>query len=214
MISRSFILLAALLSPSAVAQQVTQPVIQSAPASPAVLSPASSTTAKGDWPVEVSSSTYVIGPGDTIQLSVWKEPGMSNPSVAVRPDGEISLALLGDIPAAGQTPMALSNDIATRLKKYVNDPLVTVTVLMVHPKEIYIIGEIAHTGAVQLTPTMTPLQAIAAAGGLSSFAKTKLYILRKGAAKESKISFDYKKALKTGDQQGITLIPGDTIVVP
>ena len=139
---------------------------------------------------------------------------MSASSLAVRPDGEVSLALLGDIPAAGQTPMALSEDLAMRLKKYVNDPLVTVTVLTVHPKEIYIIGEVSHIGAVQLTPTMTPLQAIAAAGGLSSFAKSKLYILRKGPSKETKIPFDYKKALKTGDQQGITLMAGDTIVVP
>lgn len=140
---------------------------------------------------------------------------MSNPSVPVRPDGMISLSLLGDIPAAGQTPMQLSTDVATRLKKYVNDPLVTVTVLNVQQKEVYLLGEIQKTGPVALAPGMTPLQVIAAAGGLSPFAKAKrIYILRRSAGKQSKIAFDYKKAIKNGDLQGVSLLPGDTIVVP
>lgn len=176
--------------------------------------PGSSPVAADGASAQVSSDTYIIGPGDVLQMSVWKEPAMSAGSVPVRPDGEISLALLGDVTAAGTTPMALSKDIAARMKKYVNDPLVTVTVVAVAPKQIYLIGEIAHTGPIVLTPDMTVLQAIAAGGGLSPYAKKNLYILRKGKGKETKIPFDYKKALKSGDQQGVVLAPGDTLVVP
>ena len=209
------ILFCGLCSTAVPAQQGTRPVLQATPA-PAASQAAAPATVLGDArPSEISSSTYIIGAGDTLQLNVWKEPGMSVAGVPVRPDGQISLALLGDISAAGLTPMALGNDIAGRLKKYVNEPLVTVTVLAVNPKEIFFIGEIAHTGAITLVPGMTPLQAISAAGGLTPFAKkTKLYILRKVSGKEQKIRFDYKKALKNGDEQGVTLMPGDTIVAP
>jgi polysaccharide export outer membrane protein len=190
--------------------QQTRPVLQ---ATPAAVEPAQAPAA-AQTPPQVSSDSYIIGPGDVLQLSVWKEPSMSNPNVPVRPDGDISLALLGDVPAAGVTPMTLGKDIALRLKKYVNDPLVTITVLNVQPKQIYLIGEIGHTGAIVLTPDMTVLQAIAAGGGLTPYAKKKLYILRKGPGKETKIPFDFKKAFRDGDQQGVTLRAGDTIVVP
>ncbi len=162
----------------------------------------------------VSSETYIIGAGDTLQLNVWKEPSFSSAGLAVRPDGRISLPLVGDVAAAGMTPMSLGLDVADRLKKYINDPLVTVTMISITPKEIFLIGEIGRTGPIVLAPGMTTLQAIAVAGGLSPFAKKKLYILRKSAKGEQKIPFDYKKALKTGDAQGITLMPGDTIVAP
>lgn len=165
-------------------------------------------------PPEASSSTYIINSGDTIQVNVWKEPTLSG-SFPVRPDGMISLALVGDLPAADFTPMRLSLDIAARLKKYVNDPNVTVTVLAVRPKQVYLIGEVVRIGPVVITPEMTPLQVISAAGGLSPYAKGKrIYILRGEPGKQKKIPYDYKKALKSGDEQGVTLIPGDTIVVP
>ncbi len=145
---------------------------------------------------------------------VWREPGLSG-SFPVRPDGMISLALIGDLQASGFTPMHLSEDVAQRLKKFVNDPSVTVTVLGVHPKEIFLLGEVSRVGALPLTDDMTPLQAISAAGGLSPFAKAKrIYILRTEQGRQRKIPFDYKKAIKDGNQQGVSLSPGDTIVVP
>ena len=111
--------------------------------------------------------------------------------------------------------MQLGAAIATRLKKYVDDPLVTVTVLAVRVKQVFLIGEVGHVGAVPITPDMTPLQAIAAAGGLTPYANAKkVYILRTVDGKEKKLPFNYKKALKDGDEQGISLLPGDTIVVP
>lgn len=126
----------------------------------------------------------------------------------------ISLVLVGDLPAAGLTPMALSNDIATRLKKYIQDPVVTVVVLGVNSQRIFMVGEVGHVGPVMLTPGMTPLQAIVTAGGLSQFANSKrIYILRAVAGKQQKIPFNYKQAVK-GIDEGVSLLPGDTIVVP
>jgi polysaccharide export outer membrane protein len=157
---------------------------------------------------------YVLAPEDSVQITVWKEPALSG-TLPIRPDGMISLALLGDLKAAGSTPMMLSNDIAIRLKKYVNDPRVTVTVLGVHVDKIFLLGEVGHVGELPLTLGMTPLQAISAAGGLTPYANAKhIYILRKQGGQERRIPFNYKKALKNGDEQGVSLIPGDTIVVP
>ena len=162
----------------------------------------------------VVASTYVIRPQDNLEINVWKEPGLSG-TLPVRPDGMISLSLLGDLPASGFTPMQLSADITTRLKKFINDPSVTVTVLGVHAQQIYLLGEIGHIGPIPFTADMTPLQAISVGGGLSPFANPKkIYILRGEQGKQKKIPFDYKKAIKDGNQQGISLMPGDTIVVP
>jgi polysaccharide export outer membrane protein len=144
---------------------------------------------------------------------VWKEPTLSG-TVPVRPDGMISMVLVGDLKAAGMTPMALSADISQRLKKYIQDPVVTVVVLGVNSQRIFTVGEVAHVGPIMMTPGMTVLQAIVAAGGLTQFANSKkIYILRSVAGKQEKLPFNYKLALK-GDNQGIALLPGDTIVVP
>jgi polysaccharide export outer membrane protein len=144
---------------------------------------------------------------------VWKEPTLSG-TIPVRPDGMISLVLVGDLKAAGLTPMALSADIGQRLKKYIQDPVVTVVVLGVNSQRVFTVGEVNKVGPIMMTPGMTPLQAIVTAGGLTQFANSKrIYILRTVGGKQQKIPFNYKQALK-GDNQGVSLIPGDTIVVP
>ena len=157
---------------------------------------------------------YMIGPGDSLEVNVWKEPGISG-TLPVRPDGMISLSLVGDLKAAGLTPMGLSTEITDHLKKFINDPSVTVTVLGVNSKHVFLIGEIQKPGELPLTPGLTPLQAIASAGGLTPYANGKhIYILRGVAGRQQKIPFDYKKAIKYGDSQGVVLVTGDTIVVP
>lgn len=175
--------------------------------------PAPVTDAAAQAPANVSAS-YVISRGDTIQVSVWREPSISG-TFPVRPDGMISLSLLGDTAAAGFTPMKLGDDIAGRLKKFINDPNVTVTVVSVRPKEIYLMGEVNHVGPVPIEEDMTVLQAIAAGGGITPYANgKKMYILRSEEGKQKKIPFDYKKAIKGDTSQAVTLLPGDTIVVP
>jgi polysaccharide export outer membrane protein len=161
----------------------------------------------------IDPERYVIGAEDSLQITVWKEPTLSG-TIPVRPDGMISMVLVGDLRAAGLTPMALSADISQKLKKYIQDPVVTVVVLGVNSQRIFTVGELNKVGPVMLTPGMTPLQAIVTAGGLTQFANSKhIYILRTVAGKQQKIPFNYKQALK-GDNQGVALVPGDTIVVP
>ncbi|HWB33584.1 MAG TPA: polysaccharide biosynthesis/export family protein [Acidobacteriaceae bacterium] len=191
------------------AQTAGKPVLTPAEPPPSTAAPQPAIQAGG--PAE--SATYVIGPQDQIQVTVWKEPQLSG-SLVVRPDGKISLPLLNDIQAAGYTPTQLSNNIAEQLKKFLTDPVVDVTVVAVNSKRVYMVGEIAHVGPIQIMPGMTVLQAIATAGGLTPYANAKkIYILRGDPAHQKQIRFDYNKA-KKGDMQGIVLEPGDTIVVP
>ena len=170
-------------------------------------------------PAAVKSATadpsgYVIGAEDTLQITVWREPSLTG-AVPVRPDGMISMPLVGDLKAAGVSPMQLSSDIAARLRKFIQEPTVSVTVTGVNSQRVYMIGEVGKVGALPLTAGMTPLQAIAAAGGLNNFANSKrIYILRGVPGKQQKIPFNYKQALRGDNKQDISLQPGDTIVVP
>lgn len=196
---------------SGVSQQI-QPTSPSVAAEKSA--PASAESQKTSSADSSDIAHYIIGPEDTLQITVWKEPTLSG-TVPVRPDGRISLVLLGDLPAAGMTPMQLSADITQRLKKYIQEPSVSVVVLAVNSQRIFLIGEVGHVGAIPMTAGMTPLQAIASAGGLTPFANSKhIYILRGTGAAQKKIPFDYKKALKGESKQDVSLEPGDTIVVP
>jgi polysaccharide export outer membrane protein len=162
----------------------------------------------------VDNAHYIVGAEDTLQVTVWKEPSLSG-TIPVRPDGMISLVLVGDLQAAGRTPMQLSDDITTKLKKYIQDPNVSVLVMGVNSQKIFLVGEVGHVGPIMMTPGMSPLQAIAAAGGLTPYANSKkIYILRGEAGKQQKIPFNYKQALKGEETQSVALKPGDTIVVP
>ena len=158
---------------------------------------------------------YVIGPDDVLHISVWKENELSG-QVAVRPDGKISLALLNDIQAAGNTPTQLAAQITEKLKQYVTDPRVTVTVVQMNSRKIFIMGEVARAGAFPMLPNMTLMQALSSAGGFSPYANTKkMYLLRTENGKQTKMPINYK-ALISGNapEQNIPLKPGDTIVVP
>jgi polysaccharide export outer membrane protein len=187
-------------------------------AAPTVAVPADAAAGAGasadPAPVQDLDPNYILGTDDAINVHVWKEPTISGPLV-IRPDGRISLPLVGDVPATGMTPMALAAEISEQLKKFINDPSVTVTVTAVNSRKIFFIGEVTRSGPVPMTREMTMLQAISAAGGLTPYAnKRKIYILRGEKGNQKKILFDYTKALKQGNQQGVELLPGDTIVVP
>ena len=190
--------------------QAAKPVLTPAP-EPATPPPAP--VAAPATPASVGAG-YVIGPDDVLQVTVWKEQTLSG-TFPVRPDGMISMVLLGDVKAAGLTPEQLSATLTTQYKKYIQDPLVTVLVQQVNSQRIFVVGEVGHVGAIPITPGMTPLQAIASAGGLSPYAhKTRIYILRGPQGKQEKIPFNYKEALRGDNSQNITLQPNDTVVVP
>jgi polysaccharide export outer membrane protein len=200
---------------SLAAQVPSQPAAATGNAAPVgqTTAPAVSPAASANYAGPMDANRYVIGPEDSLQITVWKEPTLSG-TIPVRPDGMISLVLVGDIPAAGMTPTALSTDISQRLKKYIQDPVVTVVVLGVNSQRVFLVGEVGKVGPVVMTPGMTPLQAIVTGGGLTQFASSKrIYILRTTAGKQQKIPFNYKQALK-GENSGVSLLPGDTIVVP
>lgn len=165
-------------------------------------------------PMSEASATYVIGADDTLYISVWKEPELTE-TIPVRADGMISLPLLNDVQAAGLTPMQLGAAITEKLKKYVSEPHVTVIVTQMNSKRVYVTGEVLHPGAMNLTPEMTVLQALASAG-FSQFANTKsIYVLRNENGAQKKYPVNYKQLIKgQGNGRNIMLKPGDTIVVP
>jgi polysaccharide export outer membrane protein len=165
-------------------------------------------------PAAASADSYVIGPSDVLIITVWKEPTLSG-NMLVRPDGMISLALLGDVQAAGLTPLQLADQIAAKLKKFIQEPNVSVVISQIHSKVIYLLGEVVKRGPVEMTPGMTLLAAIASGGGLTDFANPKkVYILRNEAGTQTKIPVNYKQALKGDPAINVVLKPGDTIVVP
>src|SRR5713226_2116398 len=165
-------------------------------------------------PLPQVSASYKIGPDDTLFVSVWKEPDLTN-SLPVRADGMISMPLLNDVQAAGLTPMQLGASITEKLKKFVSDPHVTVVVTQMNSQRIYVTGEVSHSGAVNLLPDMTVLQALAGAG-FSQFANTKgIYVLRNENGTQKRYPVNYKKLVRgQAPEQNILLKPGDTIVVP
>jgi polysaccharide export outer membrane protein len=168
------------------------------------------TEPQGPW----NAPDYVIGPDDTLHISVWKEPDLSE-TLPVRPDGKISMPLLDDIPAAGMTPELLKELITARLKKYIADPRVTVVVTGMNSRRIFVTGEVTHSGPLPLLPHMTVLQALAQAG-FTQFANLKaIYLLRTENGKQAKLPFNYKEVVKGNHpEQNIVLKPGDTVVVP
>jgi polysaccharide biosynthesis/export protein len=158
---------------------------------------------------------YVIGAGDVLQISVWKEPDASVPSVVVRSDGAISIPLIREVHAAGLTPRQLEEALGEKFNQIIRDADVTVLVKEIHSEKIYMLGAVKKEGPISMTAPMTVLQAIAEAGGLTDYAKrNKVYVLRNDSTKQIKIPCDYDAAMKGNPQFNIQLKPGDTIVVP
>lgn len=158
---------------------------------------------------------YLIGPEDVLNISVWKEPDITQ-RVLVRPDGKISLPLVNDVQAAGLTPRQLASSVTIGLRKYLADPQVTVVVTQINSQRIYVLGEVTRAGTYPLLPNVTVLQALSSAGGFTQFANTnKICVLRDEAGKQVKFLFSYKDVLRgRRPEQNILLRAGDTIVVP
>ncbi len=161
---------------------------------------------------------YLIGPEDVLEISVWKNPDLSK-QVVVRPDGMISLPLLGDVLAAGRTPGQLQNEIVEKLKEYQQNVVVSVIVQNVLGYNYFILGEVKSPGVYTMKKKTTLLQAIAIAGGFNQFAaENKITIIREktdGSNAQEKIKIRFKDILKKADSEmNLVLKPGDTIYVP
>jgi polysaccharide export outer membrane protein len=156
---------------------------------------------------------YRLAPGDKLRIEVYKDQQLSQ-SVQVRPDGKITLPLIGDLDAAGQAPMALRETITQALREYVTNPTVTVIVVETTAPLAYVMGEVGHPGSITLQGgSVNVLQALAMAGGLKDFANTKnIRILRKTTTGVNPIPFNYKDAIRGAAP--VYLQPGDTVIVP
>ena len=168
------------------------------------------------WSAKSQSSDYRIGAGDMIEVSTWKEPELSRKEVLVRVDGKISFPLIGDIQAAGMTPVELTETIQKGLKDYVTSPVVTVTITNPGSQKVYILGEVLKTGEYPLYKTLTVLQAFALAGGFTQWAsKDEIILLRKEGGKEKIYKINYKDIVRGRESENnLTLQANDTIVVP
>jgi polysaccharide export outer membrane protein len=159
---------------------------------------------------------YIIGPSDVLAVNVWKDTELTR-TVTVRPDGKISLPLIGELAVSGLTASSVQRLITQRLTEYVSKPQVTVIVQEVKSKTYIVVGKVAKPGAYELGKPTSVLEAIAIAGGFLDFAKPdKVYIIRQrdGGPSET-LHFDYKKVIKGKNaEQNVELKNGDTIVVP
>ena len=157
---------------------------------------------------------YQLGAGDKLRIEVYRDTQLSQ-SVQVRPDGKITLPLVGDVQAAGKTTAELDEDITRELKVYMNNPSVTVIVVEATAATAYIIGSVNHPGAVALQGPITVLQGLALAGGLTDWANRKgIRILRKSSSGTQTIAFNYNDAIKGSSAAATMLRAGDTVVVP
>jgi len=162
------------------------------------------------------SDELVIGPDDVLVINVWKEPEVSQ-TVPVRPDGKISLPLIGTVMASGLTPTQLQASITRELESYLSHPGVTVIVHEVKSQRFVVVGQVAKPGGYELQTPMTVLDAIAGAGGPLEYAKLKsIYVLRTGPnGNPIRLPFNYKDAIKGKNLgQNVRLQSHDTVVVP
>ncbi len=187
-------------TPTATAQAQSADARPSTPVGPPTLK---ETTTKAD---------YRIVPGDKLRVEVYKDAQLSQ-ALQVRPDGKITLPLIGDVMAEGRTASELRDALASSLKEYNNSP-VTVIVVETVPPMFYVMGEVKSPGTLPLKGQISAVQGLAMAGGFTDFAKkTDIVIQRKGPGGVTSVKFNYNDAVK-GKAPMLYLQPGDTIIVP
>ena len=163
-----------------------------------------------------TTQPYRLLQGDTLLVSVWGEETLQLKEIRVLPDGSISFPLAGRIDVAGLTTSEVENLVSTKLKTYLPDPQVTVIVTGIDGNRVYVVGKVAKPGPVLLTSPITVLQALSLAGLFDKFADTgNIKVLRNTADGQKVFSVDYNTLIKGRDlESNITVIPGDTILVP
>jgi polysaccharide biosynthesis/export protein len=166
-------------------------------------------------PAESVPLGYIVGDSDVLHVNVWKEAEVTQ-TVVVRTDGNISLPLINEVKVSGLTPLQIQELVAEKLKSFLNNPQVTVTVTEIHSKRAFITGEVVRPGTYSLNAETTVLQLIAQAGGFTPFAKKdNIVVLRTGDGQQMRLKFKYKEVVQgKKTEQNIALHPGDTVVVP
>ncbi len=183
---------------------------------PSAAAPSAATPSAATTPVRSANTApdYRLVPGDKLRIEVYRDAQLSQ-SLQVRPDGKITLPLIGDVPAEGRTSTELRDALVTSLKEYNTNPVVTVIVVETVPAVFFVMGEVNSPGTFPIKGQVSAVQALAMAGGFKDFAKTKsIKILRKGkAGVQENVRFNYKDAAE-GKGAPLYMQPGDTIIVP
>ncbi|MGE0684095.1 MAG: polysaccharide biosynthesis/export family protein [Candidatus Binatia bacterium] len=165
-------------------------------------------------PAKPSNEFYTIGPGDVLQIAVWKEENLSGP-VTVRPDGFITLPLVNEIQVVGLTTAQLRETLEKKYEEFVTSPAVMVRIEKIASSEIFLIGEVNNPGAYPATGNDTVLQLLTRAGGLTIFAdRDSIRIVRRAGEKVTEYMVDYDAIIEGDLKQDILLRPGDRIIVP
>lgn len=163
-----------------------------------------------------ADAAYTVKPGDTLVVSVWKEPDLQGP-VLVRPDGMFSFPLAGQMDARNKTVSELQQELTTKLKKFISDPVVTVSIQEIKGNKVYVIGQVQKPGDFVVNPRVDVMQALSMAGGTTPFAALgDIMILRRNdQGQQQALPFKYTDVVRGRNlQQNIMLQAGDVVVVP
>jgi polysaccharide export outer membrane protein len=166
-------------------------------------------------PQTTRSGSYALHAGDQLEIGVWKEPELQK-TLVVRPDGRFSFPLVGEIVAAGRSVPELQSEIENKLKKYVTEPVVSITLANVGGNKIYVIGQVKNPGAFIMNPQVNVLQALSLAGGMTPFAAVNnITVIRNQNGRQSTLPFRYEDVSRGRSlDQNIMLESGDVVVVP
>lgn len=160
---------------------------------------------------------YVVGEADVLRINVWKEPEISQPTISVRPDGMISIPLVGVMKVSGLTPSQIQEQLTTKLQRFIGKSQVTVSVVEIKSKFVYLTGQVSRPGAYPLLLSTDVIQLVIKGGGLTPFARPKsVVVLRHGnGGVQQKIPVNLAKVLRgEAPEENIELRPGDTVIVP
>jgi polysaccharide export outer membrane protein len=165
--------------------------------------------------VAADGDPYVIGPEDVLYIHVWKEEALTR-TVPVRMDGKISLPLIQEVKAAGLTPLQLKEVVMRKFKEFIENPIVSVTVVEVNSFKVYVIGQVRSPGIQRLRSQTTVTEIIVMAGGFTEWANPKkILVVRKENGREKRIKVNYKRIMAGKDlDSNIVLKAGDTVIVP
>jgi polysaccharide export outer membrane protein len=170
-------------------------------------------TAKVQGEVAADSDSYIIGPEDVLNIYVWREESLSK-TIPVRMDGKISLPLVDDVRASGLTPLQLKEILVTKLKNFIDNPNVSVTVMEANSFKVYVSGQVKNPGVFKLRSETSFLQLMTMTGGFTDWADRKnILIIRKEKGEDVRITVNYKKIIE-GEASDIAIKRGDTVIIP
>jgi len=164
----------------------------------------------------LTTSEYMLGEADILRINVWKEPEISQNNISVQPDGMISMPLIGLVRVSGMTVSQVEEMLSAKLKRFIDKPQVTVTVVEVRSKSVYLTGEVARPGVYSLVSATNVAQLVVRAGGLTPFARrSSVLVLRNTNGTQEKLKINLSKVLRgEAPEQNIQLLPSDIVVVP